>query len=51
MENQQRADALLTQLNDIFARQDFSSKILTMVGTEPGNGAEVVEGVGQQRWM
>ncbi len=51
MEYQLRADALLTQLNDIFARQDFYSKVLTMVGTEPGNGAEVVERVGQQQWM
>ena len=47
---QRQAEALLSRLNGILARQDFYSRVLSMAGTEPGNGVEIVEGTGQRQW-
>lgn len=48
---QQKADILLSKLDDIAARMDFYFKVVNAVSTEPGNGAEIVEGTGQQSWL
>lgn len=51
LEYQQQSDALLSALNDVFARMDFYFKVKKAVGTEPAENQSIEEGSGQQTWM
>jgi hypothetical protein len=48
---QQKADSLMSNLNDVYARMDFYFKVLNVVGTEPAKDDKIEEGTGQQTWM
>lgn len=50
-EYQQKADILLSNLDDVFARMDFYLKVKNVVDTEPAENHSIEEGAGQQTWM
>lgn len=47
---QQKADILLSDYNDVFARMDFYQKVKNIVGGEPPEGHVINEGTGRQVW-
>ena len=51
LQYRQQADALLSEINNVFARMDFYFKVKSAVGTEPGKDQHIEEGTGQQIWM
>lgn len=51
LEYQQKADRLLSKLNDVFDRMDFYSKVKQRVKDEPAKDEKIYEGTGQQIWM
>ncbi len=51
LEYQQKADALQSKLNDVYARMDFYFKVLQLVRTEPAKDYHIDEGQGQQTWL
>jgi hypothetical protein len=48
---QQRADNLLGRLMKMRTRQDFTTMVRAQAAKEPGRGAEIVAGAGQNQWM
>jgi hypothetical protein len=51
LDYQKKADVLLSELSDVFARMDFYFKVKKAVGTEPSQNAAISEGKGQQHWL
>jgi hypothetical protein len=51
LQYQRSADVLLKSLEDVLARMDFYLKVRNAIGNEPGEGAPIEEGKGQQSWM
>ncbi len=47
---QNKADILISNLNDIAARMDFYFKVKDVASSEPANGKKISEGRGQQTW-
>ena len=48
---QKKADDLMSDIDDVYARMDFYFKVVSQVGTEPEKGHRTDEGKGQQKWM
>ncbi len=51
LDYQQKADELMSDINDVYARMDFYFKVLSVVGSEPEKDHRTDEGTGQQTWM
>ncbi len=50
LDYQQKADELMSDINDVYARMDFYFKVLSVVNTEPAKDHRTDEGKGQQTW-
>lgn len=48
---QEKADELMSDISDVYARMDFYFKVANVVGTEPQKDKGIEEGKGQQTWM
>ncbi|HWT02546.1 MAG TPA: hypothetical protein VN256_20000 [Pyrinomonadaceae bacterium] len=51
LDYQQKADELMSDINDVYARMDFYFKVVSQVGKEPGKDKRIDEGTGQQTWI